>query len=333
MNAGMPSSPRWARRWAGDPAGCSCHGRAATASSSTNGQRTTATHWPAARQSSPSICTSIRIRWTLAPKRPATSTRSWMLSAGPTPIGSSTKWRDTCGDDDKPSRRREQPHDPLNYQTLDRRALRPGRHPAGGVHSSFLVPVCRRRRIVQRGHTRLRKRPYSNRLMVEFPFGLRHGGARAAVWRPPRLLLRPDRVLGQGAPGNPCCGCAANLPTRGRGHDLSPDARPQLPLPCQPRVYVYGPGDREILHFYALRSLLYGPAFSRNREKRHKPDGAHAWCNPVPSILDGLPPPRVERHRRRCIVVLVARNGGARRQPAFCRCDCLENRDHPDLDF
>jgi hypothetical protein len=81
----------WGRRWAGVPAGCFCRGRHATESSSTNGPRTIAIRSRAARRSSPSICMNMPITWTLAPKRPATSTRSWALSAGATPIGYSTR--------------------------------------------------------------------------------------------------------------------------------------------------------------------------------------------------------------------------------------------------
>ena len=52
MNAGMPSSRPWGRRWAGAPAGCFCRGRRETASWSINGRQITAMHWPAARRSS-----------------------------------------------------------------------------------------------------------------------------------------------------------------------------------------------------------------------------------------------------------------------------------------
>src|SRR5262249_19978355 len=75
---------RWAKRLAAAPDGCCCRGRRATASSSTSGRRTIATHWRVARRFSRSICTSTPITWTSAPRRRVTSTHSWTSFAGTT---------------------------------------------------------------------------------------------------------------------------------------------------------------------------------------------------------------------------------------------------------
>src|SRR5215470_17362563 len=83
-SAGDRSSWRWAKRSAAAPDGCCCRGRRATASSSTSGPRIIAIHWRAARRFSRSICTSTPITWTSAPRRRATSTRSWTSFAGTT---------------------------------------------------------------------------------------------------------------------------------------------------------------------------------------------------------------------------------------------------------
>src|SRR5262252_1066370 len=53
-------------------------------SSSTNGRRIIAIHWRAARRFSRSTCTSTPITSTSAPRRRATSTRSWTSFAGTT---------------------------------------------------------------------------------------------------------------------------------------------------------------------------------------------------------------------------------------------------------
>src|SRR6266436_2726866 len=83
-SAGGRNSWRWGRRSAAAPDGCCCRGRHATASSSTSGRRTIATHWRAVRRFSRSICTSTLITSTSAPRPRATSTHSWMSFAGTT---------------------------------------------------------------------------------------------------------------------------------------------------------------------------------------------------------------------------------------------------------
>jgi Fe-Mn family superoxide dismutase len=70
----------------GGSGGYCCRGRRAIAGWSINGLRTIAILWQAERRFWGSICTSIPITWTSAPKRPVTSIRLWKLSAGKMPI-------------------------------------------------------------------------------------------------------------------------------------------------------------------------------------------------------------------------------------------------------
>ena len=91
LSVGALNLSPWEKRSAVARDGCSCLGRHAIASSSTNGRPTIATHWPAARRSWRSICTSTLITWTLAPKLRAMSIASWRLFAGKTPSASSKR--------------------------------------------------------------------------------------------------------------------------------------------------------------------------------------------------------------------------------------------------